>query len=347
MPDPLSPRILVIRRRYLGDIVLLGSLLRNLRLHWPQADITVLTEERFAGILSLNPDVDHVLPHPEHGLMRTLAFWRALRRPKFTHLFDLDCNDRSAWFTWLSGAPVRSLLQIRKRFGWLYTHRAIIERFTYENSHITETLLGLLTIHQIPILSREVKLAPREEDIAAMRRIMGATGPVLLVHPGSRSPFRLWPAEKFAAVCDRVQDQLGVQAVLVGGPGEKALIEEIRRHAQMHLLALEKPLSLPHFAALARLSTVLLCHDSGPMHIAAAVGTPVVALFGSQSPAMWRPLGPHHLVLRPPLPCQNCVAPGVCAPGDSYRNYCVRNITVDAVFAALREQLTPSTTASQ
>jgi lipopolysaccharide heptosyltransferase II len=339
MPDPFPPRILVIRRRYLGDIVLLGSLLRNFRLHWPQASITVLTEERFAGILSLNPDVDRVLPHPE---IRTLAFWRALRRPKFTHVFDLDCNDRSALFTWLSGAPVRSLLQIRKRFSWLYTHRATIERFTYENSHITETLLGLLTVHQIAILSREVKLVPREDDLAAMRRIVGATGPVLLVHPGSRSPFRLWPAEKFAAICDRVQDQLGVQAVLVGGPGEKALIEEIRRHAHMHLLALEAPLSLPRFAALARLGTVLLCHDSGPMHIAAAVGTPVVALFGSQNAVMWRPLGPRHHVLQPPLPCTACVAPGQCAPGDSYRNYCVRNVKIETVWEALRLQLTSS-----
>ncbi|HTB81742.1 MAG TPA: glycosyltransferase family 9 protein [Opitutaceae bacterium] len=339
MPDPFPPRILVIRRRYLGDIVLLGPLLHNFRLHWPQASITVLTEERFAGILSLNPDVDHVLPHPGHGLARTLAFWRALRRSKFTHVFDLDCNDRSALFTWLTGAPIRSVLQIRRRFGWLYTHHARVERSAYESRHITETGLGLLTLHQIPIVSREVKLVPREEDIAAMRRMIGATGPVLLVHPGSRSPFRLWPAEKFAAVCDRVQDQLGIQAVLVGGPGEKELIEEIRRHAQMHLLTLEEPLSLPRFAALARLGTLLLCHDSGPMHIAAAVGTPVVALFGSQNPIMWRPLGPHHTVLQPPLPCRNCVAPGVCVPGDSYRNYCVQNLEIETVWDAVRTRL--------
>ncbi|HTQ32173.1 MAG TPA: glycosyltransferase family 9 protein [Opitutaceae bacterium] len=341
MPAPDSPRILVIRRRYLGDIVLLGPLLRNLRLHWPQARLTVLTEERFAGILPLNPDVDAALPYPPRGPGRQLAFWRALRREKFTHVFDLDCNDRSALVTWLSGAAVRSVLQIRRRFGWIYTHRARVDRSAYENQHITETMLGLLAGQQIPVVSREIALVPREEDLAGMRRFVGATGPVLLVHPGSRSPFRLWPAERFAVVCDRAQEELGAQVVLVGGPGEAKLVAEIRRHAHSHLLALAEPLTLPRFAALARLGAALLCHDSGPMHIAAAVGTPVVALFGSQNAVMWRPLGPRHTVLRPPLPCRNCLAPGVCVPGDSYRNYCVKNLDLETVWSAVRRQFDP------
>ena len=336
MPDHSSPRILVIRRRYLGDIVLLGPLLRNLRLHWPQARLTVLTEERFAEILSLNPDVDAALPHSAHGLGRQWEFWRALRREKFTHVFDLDCNDRSALFTLVSGAPVRSVLQIRPRWSSLYTHRVRLKRSDYENRHITETTLSLLAAQEIPVVSREFTLLPREEDLAAMRRLVGATGPVLLVHPGSRSAFRLWPAERFATVCDRVQEELGVQVVLAGGPGENALIAEIRRRAQSHLLALAEPLTLPRLAALARLSAALLCHDSGPMHVAAAVGTPVIALFGSQNAVMWRPLGAGHRVLQPPVPCQHCVAPGICVPGDSYRNYCVRNLEVETVWEALR-----------
>ncbi|HZP61052.1 MAG TPA: glycosyltransferase family 9 protein [Opitutaceae bacterium] len=338
--DP--PRILVIRRRYLGDIVLLAPLLRNLRLHWPRARLTVLTEERFADILSLNSDVDAVLPYPSRGLGRQLAFWRALRREKFTHVFDLDCNDRSALVTALSGAAVRSVLQMRTRFGWVYNRPVPVDRSAYETSHITETTLGLLAGQQIPVVSHEAKLEPRAEDLAAMSRIVGAAGPVLLVHPGSRSAFRLWPAERFAAICDRAQDELAAQVVLVGGPGEAALIAEIRRRAQSHLLALAEPLSLPRLAALIRLSATLLCHDSGPMHVAAAVGTPVVALFGSQNAVMWRPLGPRHLVLQPPLPCRSCIAPDKCVPGDSYRNYCVKNIDVDTVWQALRQRFNPS-----
>ena len=181
---------------------------------------------------------------------------------------------------------------------------------------------------------------PREKDLAEMGRFAGAGGaPVLLVHPGSRSPCRLWPAESFAAVCDRVQDELGAQAVLVGGPGDAELVAEIRRLARAHILTLPEPPSLPRFAALARLAAVVLCHDSGPMHVAAAVGTPVVALYGSQNAVLFRPAGEHHTLLQPPMPCTECVAPGKCVPLDSYRNYCVRRLTVEEVFAAVGAQL--------
>jgi ADP-heptose:LPS heptosyltransferase len=81
------------------------------------------------------------------------------------------------------------------------------------------------------------------------------------------------------------------------------------------------------------------------MHVAASVGTPVVALFGSQNAAIWRPLGPRHTVLQTPLPCAclGAAAPGPCVPSDSYRSYCVRQLEPDLVFAALRATLTDAT----
>ena len=150
---------------------------------------------------------------------------------------------------------------------------------------------------------------------------------------------RIWPADRFAAVCDLVQDQLGAQVVLAGGPAERGLISEIRGLARTHVLALDTPPSLPRLAALARASSALLCHDSGPMHVAAAVGTPVVALYGSQNPVLFRPHGEGHTLLVPSMPCEACVAPQVCVPGDSYRTYCVRRLSADEVFAGVRDQL--------
>jgi ADP-heptose:LPS heptosyltransferase len=130
-----------------------------------------------------------------------------------------------------------------------------------------------------------------------------------------------------------------VQVVLAGGPGEGRLLSEIRGLARTHLLALDEAPSRPRFAALARASTALLCHDSGPMHVAAAVGTPVVALYGSQNPLLFRPTGPAHILLTPPLPCSQCLAPKACVPADSYRNYCVRRLTAEEVYGAVRTQL--------
>ena len=102
----------------------------------------------------------------------------------------------------------------------------------------------------VPLATREVQLVPRKEDVAVLRRIVGASGPVLLVHPGSRSPWRIWPAERFAAVCDRAQDELGAQVVLAGGPGERTLIAADpphrahpypRLHGAPHAAAVRRP----------------------------------------------------------------------------------------------------------
>jgi ADP-heptose:LPS heptosyltransferase len=335
-----TPNILVIRRRYLGDIVLLGSLFRNLRLHWPQARIAALVEPAYAGILALNPDVDAVLRLPGGAGGWPGFAWR-LRRENFTHVLDIDNTERTAVVAGLSGAGQRIALHhgphpIRLRA--LYTDIAHDPGPEHEAQPITEYYLKALGPAGVPVASREIRLVPREDQVAEWRRHVGAQGRTLLVHPGSRSAFRLWPSDRFAAVCDRVQDELGVQVVLAGGPGEAALIAEIRSLAKTHVMALASAPPLESFAALARACTALLCHDSGPMHVAAAVGTPVIALYGSQNPVLFQPHGSGHTLLVPPMPCA-CVTPGACDPGDSYRNHCVRLHSAEDVFGAVRATL--------
>ena len=199
----------------------------------------------------------------------------------------------------------------------------------------------------MPVVTREVRLVPREADVSVSSELLGrlSCGSVppgtrrLLVHPGSRSPCRLWPPERFGEVCRHVKTELGARVVLVAGPGEEDILRQILLHAGAGQLVIDQPLTVPQFAALAAQFDLLLCHDSGPMHLAAAVGTPVVALLGSQNPVLFAPPGDGHIVLQPPMPCRNCVAPGICVPGDSYRNYCVRNIDPASVLEAVRRGL--------
>lgn len=342
-PAANAPRVLLIRRRYLGDIVLLGSVLRNLRLHWPAARLTVLTEPAYAGVLPLNPDADSALAFPA-GAGGWLRFLRELRRGRFTHVLDFDNTDRTALVTRLSGAAVRAAFDrelIPFRHRWVYTCAARVTNAFYDSHHITDTYLALPAALGVPVPSREVRLVPAEADLAAARRLIPRGGNKVLVHPGTRSPFRLWPVERYAAVCDQLQDRLDAQVFLVAGPGEAGVIAAIREKARSHLVVLEPSRHVGRFAALAAQCDTLLCHDSGPMHVAAAVGTPVVALFGSQNAVIWRPLGSRHTVLQPPLPCAclGAAAPGPCVPGDSYRSYCVRHLDVDTVFAAVTRTL--------
>ena len=339
-------RILVIRRRYLGDVVLLGSLFRNLRLHWPEARIVALVEPAWAGILTLNPDVNATIELPQ-GVASWPGFIGRIRRERFTHVLDIDNTEKTALISRLSGAPMRIALHHGAhplKLRPLSTDVAYEPEAEHEAQPISEYYLKALGPAGVPVVTREVRLIPREADVLEWKRFVGAQGRTLLVHPGSRSAWRIWPHERFAAVCDRAQDELGLQAVLVGGPAEGRLIASIRAKAKTHLLTVEEPLSLPSLAALASVSTLLLCHDSGPMHVAAAVGTRVVALYGSQNPVLFKPHGKGHTQLVPPMPCRACVAPDKCIPGDSYHNFCVRLHSVEDVFGAVRASLAGTTT---
>jgi len=339
-----APHVLVIRRRYLGDIVLLGGVLRNLRLHWPKAQLTVLTEPAYTDVLALNPDVTNAIAFPRSAF-EWPSFLAALRRARFTHVLDFDNTDKTALLTRFTGAILRVCFDrelIKFRYPSLYTHSAKVTNPFYDSHHITDTYLELLRPVGVPLATREVRLVPLAADLVFAKKIAPRGGRKILLHPGSRSAFRLWPAERFAAVADRLQDELGAQVFLVAGPAEQPLVTEIRRHAKTHLVALDRTLSVGQFAALLAQFDAFLCHDSGPMHVAAAVGTPVVALFSSQNATIWRPLGERHTVLQTSLPCACFPAaqlPGPCTPGDSYQSYCVRQLTPDQVFAAARAAL--------
>ena len=346
-PNALSthrqPRILIIRRRYLGDIVLLGSVLRNLRLHWPSAWLGVLTEASYAPVLRLNPDVDQALVFPARA-SGWLRFVQALRRVGFTHVLDFDNTDRTALVSALSGADLRATFDrelIPFKYRWVYTHTAKVTNAFYDSHHITETYLALPAAIGVPIRSREVKLVPRPEALAAAQKLVPRGGNKVLLHPGTRSAHRVWPVDRFAHICDQLQDQLGAQVFLTSGPTEQSLVDQIRAQARSHLVPLPPGHDVGAFAALLAQFDALLCHDSGPMHIAAAVGTPVVALFGSQNATIWRPVGERHAILQTPLPCAciGAAAPTPCVPTDSYRSYCVRKISTDDVFAAITKTL--------
>lgn len=333
-----APHVLVIRRRYLGDIVLLGSLLRNLKLHWPAARLAVLCEPAYAPILKLNPDVDERWLFPQSAVAWPGFLWR-VRRAGFTHVLDLDNRDKTAVIARATGAGVRATVRHGERlhFASLYTSAVEVPREYLAARHITDLYLHTLEQIGVPVVTREVRLVPRADEVAAARDLL--RGARLLVHPGSRSAWRIWPAQNYAQVIDTLHAERGLTTALIAGPGEQGTVDEICRQARAPVVRIEQRLGVTQLAGLFAAAPALLCHDSGPMHVAAASGTRVIALFGSQPMNIWQPVGSGHVTLQPPLPCVACVSPGQCVPEDSYHNHCVRNITVDRVLAAVREAI--------
>jgi len=336
-----APHVLVIRRRYLGDIVLLGSFIKNIKLSWPNAQIRVLVQASFSSLLELNPDVTEAIKMPQKKSAWP-KFLLRIRSYGFTHVFNFDNTEGTALIARISGAPFRCgshhggyTLKLKA----FYTHVSHDLNEVHESRPFTEYYLLALEQASIPILTRSITLTPKQEDVSDLQRFVGACNQVVLIHPGSRSAYRVWPVERFALICDRIQEELGAQVILVGGPNDDAVITAICSKTKTHLLKINESLTVQRFAALVKLAQVALCHDSGPMHVAAAVGTKVVALYGSQNAVLFQPMGEGHILLQAPLPCANCIAPDRCTVNDSYHNLCVQNISADDVFKAIKNQL--------
>jgi heptosyltransferase-3 len=350
---PERPRILVLTRRFLGDTVLAGPVFGSLRAWRPEA---LIVAGAFAEphALALHPEIDRTIlvPRKVHGFRTRMKRWRTLvrelRESPWDLVYDMAQTDRSALVTLLAPSPLRVGFAQRERLQRhrAYHHVSVWTEDDFSRLHSRDLYLKALEEVGVPVTDRTVcaRVSPDEAN-AARARIQQVLPfgdrPLLMVHPGAGAPSKCWPPSGFAAVCDAVQSAGLAQVLLLGGPVEARAIAEIQAAARARIPVLTGALDARTLAAVLQAGDLLFCHDSGPMHVAAAVGTPVVALFGASSPTQWGPLGAGHAVLRPPMPClQSCLFPKVCKFPNAYLTHCVLRLSVeevaDAVLGALR-----------
>ncbi|MBA4160443.1 MAG: glycosyltransferase family 9 protein [Gemmatimonadetes bacterium] len=348
-------KILVLCRPYLGDTVLTASVFRNLRAWMPQADITAAGYAGFTDALSLIPRIDEIVSlrkqraaGESHAAF--LRYWagvlRRFRAARFDLVIDLMQTDKSALICAASAAPRRAGFVNRRRRARhrVYTDLALWTEAELQTTHHVDLYLKTLEILAIPIRSRFTEIVLQPEEIEAARErlrhaLPDRTGPVVAVHPGASTPNRCWPPEHFAAACDWLQRHLGARVLLLGGAKEAQALAIIRSAMRTKAAALEGPLSTREFAAVLAAADLLFGNGSGPMHLAAAVGTPVVAIFDGAVASQWLPLGENHRVVLPEKPCP-CVSPDLCMPPNPYHTFCIRTVSRERVFAALAQQLT-------
>lgn len=359
MKSNVSNRILVIRRRYLGDLVLLGPVLANLRQYYPHARITVLVDEKYGDVQEHNPDLNEILCIPQRQGRNYIAYlWHWLQflfrlRGRFDSVYDLTRNRRSLFLARWTGARHLVSFVTEGNSPSKYQRYDVLAKWTEQDHltlHIVNFGLRLLEADGVPIVTREVRLhvsasdaSEAEENLRAAledERDLSSKSTFMLVHPGARVPARCWQPENFAAVCDAVQEQSSVKVLLLAGPGEEDRIKAIQDAMHTRVRILKSPASVPKLAALLQAADLFLCNNSGPMHVAAAVGTPVVALFGAQRTAAWHPLGANNAVMLPSMPCINCLFPDMCQPPNSDKMWCIGRIppaeVIEAVLARLR-----------
>jgi predicted lipopolysaccharide heptosyltransferase III len=334
--------ILVIKLRYIGDVLLATPVLRALRDEFPHARLTMLVNRGTEELLKRNPDVNEVLALGRNGPAAAIRFARMIRRFRFDCVLDLTDSDRSAILTGLSGAGLRVGFNEEHRWRGLFYTSVVIPspEAVHRVEHDLEAVraLGLVPKVSRPALytapEDEAEASKLLEELGVKKTHLGAK-PLVMLHPGARYWFKAWPGERFAELADRLVAATGCQILVAGDTREQALAESIRRQSRAALTILAGRTTLLQLAAVLKRCTLFIGNDNGPMHMAAALGIPVVVLFGPSDPATWGPRDDRAVILYKGLDCRQCFHP-TCERGEQS---CMKQISVDEVFAAAQRLL--------
>ncbi|MBI4536869.1 MAG: lipopolysaccharide heptosyltransferase II [candidate division NC10 bacterium] len=340
--DPTHIRRLLIREvNWVGDAVLSLPALEAVRRRFPEAEITVLAKGWVAGLFRDHPAVDRLLEYqPEAEHRGPLGLWRlvqAVRALGCDLALILPNSFEAALVPWLAGIPRRVGCRSEGR-GVLLTH-AIPRKASGGPRHQVHHYLRIVRAvgaegDNVPRL--DVPAAAREtaEELLAAAGI-GPRDPVLSLNPGAiYGGAKQWGAERFAAASDLLAGAWGARIVLVGSRREEVLLKEVAKRMRTLAVVLGGRTDLPTLAALLLRSRLLLTNDTGAMHVAAATGTPVLAVFGPTEADATGPAGARTRIVRRPVPCSPCLLRE--CPID---HRCMTAVTVEEVVQAGRELL--------
>ncbi|MBI4179769.1 putative lipopolysaccharide heptosyltransferase III [bacterium] len=339
---PIPTNILAIKFRHIGDNLLAAAALRILKRRYSEASIDYLVPESGGGsdLLRLIPAVDEVIDFPSDYRRRCRLARRVLAK-RYDLTVDFSWDTRSAGWGLLTGAAIRLGYYFRKRVpAWPFYTRAC----PMGKAHTAQANIDLVGLAGArPHDAEDLRLRLDIPD-TAMRRAeevlrdcgIGAGEDIFVLHPASRWAFKMWTDAGNAEFLD-MSRRLGLRPVVTCGPSdpERKKLSRILELCRHKPVMIPGRLDLPAFAALLQRAKLFVGVDSAPVHIAAAVGTPVVALFGPSGQKEWYPWQvPHRTIQRLSWSCCPCGQDG-CA--GTKRSLCLEDIRPEEVFRAAEE----------
>lgn len=326
-------RILVVKMSSIGDVLMATPAARALREAFPQAHIAWVADAFCAPIVEGNPYLDEVIRCNFNGKATgLLCYWRTMRPlAAFDWALDLHGLARSALVVRASRAPVRiGLAGSRELSGLAYTRKVSVPG---EGLHRVDYCAGFLEALGIPVPHREMLLPTGPEDDAAAEEALASEapggGPVVVLSLTAGRKQKCWPVERFAAVADRLIGTHGCRVAVIGTTRDRPVVDAMRSGMRHRPADLCGRIGLKTLAAVLRRASLFLGADTGPMHIAASVKTPVLALFGPTDPALYGPYRVESTVIRKHCRCAPHWRRPVCQDRE-----CMRAITVDEVEQA-------------
>lgn len=310
-PTPIK-RILLIKLRHHGDMLLTTPVINSLRKHYPASEIDVLLYKETEAILRYHPAISviHAIDRSwkkqgvRHQLKEELALLKNIRARHFDLVINLADQWRSAVIALFSGAPVRIGFDYQKRrsFIWRKAHTSLVSTANHGTLHTVEQNLSILAPLNIDITDRRASMHYSPDDDAHRQSLLAeraVNGDYIVIQPTSRWTYKCWDDAKMAQLIDALQPQ-GLTIILTAGPDKKerdmiAHIQSLCHNPQVVSLAGE--LTLTQLAAIIDHARLFIGVDSAPMHMAAALNTPCVALFGPTKLHHWRPWSDNSTVI--------------------------------------------------
>ena len=343
--QPLAPprwdwsevrKVLLVRLRSIGDTVLATPSLYALKRFLPNVTVDILVEDWVAPLLNSHPHVDNVIVLERGGFMTRARVARELRAANYDVVYNLHGGTTATFLTRATGARHRVGFETYQ-YAQLHNHQAPSPLLLWrqQKTHSVEQQLALLGWTGVPVTDRprtQLGISTQaNEKINNLLTPVGLTDLKLaLIHPAAAFATKQWATENFARVAEFLAER-GFAPVAIAAANEKPLLEKLCSEANVKIVTFD--LSLPEVTALAARSHLFIGNDSGIAHIAAAVGTPAVVIFGSSNLSHWRPWNsaPAEVVYEE-MPCQPC--PGYfCEKFDQPE--CILRVPVTRVTAAI------------
>jgi ADP-heptose:LPS heptosyltransferase len=333
-------KILFIRLSSLGDIVKCVPAYRALVKSFPRAQCDWLVDVRFAGVLEGQLNDGIVVPMSgSWGFGSLLKMRKIFLANSYDLVLDAHGNIRSGVYARRTGAPVRvGFAPGFHKEGWInslfMTHRVIPQGVIQNRKHMAMSLVrecGGVEFDEYPFLTAQSQHLKKAETFFK-------SGPVILIHPGGspKGIYKRWFPDRYAALAKKLKDACNANIFLVwGNREEQVLCETIQKSSGLQVPLVPRT-DLPGFMGYLAAADLVIGADSGPVHLADALGTPVVSIHGPKDPARYGPFGPRSIAVSHNL---ECVFPDgseglVCRKTDCKHRECLEKVTVDDVFSA-------------
>jgi lipopolysaccharide heptosyltransferase II len=324
-------KILILRHDRIGDMALSTVIFKALKKNYPAAEIIVLASERNNEVIKNDPYVDEILVFK--GLR---WFMREIRNKDIDLAIDLfyTYELKQPFLTYISGA--------KYRVGFEEAGREVFFNIKgpkmYPRRHMIDHMFELIDTLGVDVKEKEPQIYLSNDEIKWAKDLLASKGIKegdfkIAIHPGAYYPSQRWSAEGFADVTRKLVEKTGIKVILFGDKTEEAILRKIKKNIGRGDIPTFYGVNLRQFIALLSQCNLLLCNNSGALHIACALKIPTVSTMGPTDPILWWPVGENHSVIRKDLSCSPCDL-AICK-----RHYCMKQITTEDIMHAVETEI--------